>query len=363
MLSRGTCYEPVCKERVLKMTGSGTPRVNVQIAHIRALGRGEARYEGGFPKERLNNFENLILLCSAHHTEVDSDLWKTLYPIEVLVKWKVDREGDLGVTLRELPPLTDNALLQDLMVNAVDGMRKEIVGAIDELKDISLDTAKMIKSMVSASFNQPYLTDDAIAKLEFTARVFANFEDKTWMLYESAEGMRTLDDAVNLLYESSLAFKDAPDYIPMLYEASLALKHAPDYSPMLYEAAQGLRYLEDQVGPLRMAVDRLEGLDANARVLSTAADSIGGASLGTRIGGLERAVDNFVRASSSIQEMSEVAQSIEKASENLAMAASAVDKGVGGWNWHSFRWGMFWSAALVVVILGLWSFVLAKQGG
>lgn len=88
MLSRGACYEPTCKTPMLRMTKTGTPRVNVQIAHIHALCEDEARFDKDYPRADLNKFKNLLLLCQPHHTEVDSELWKDYYQAEVLIGWK-----------------------------------------------------------------------------------------------------------------------------------------------------------------------------------------------------------------------------------------------------------------------------------
>src|SRR5688500_2551065 len=88
MLSRGACYEPTCDVGVLKMTKSGRPQSGVQIAHVHALAEGEARFDGNIPKPERNRFWNLILLCQAHHIDVDSDDWEIEYPADVLFGWK-----------------------------------------------------------------------------------------------------------------------------------------------------------------------------------------------------------------------------------------------------------------------------------
>ncbi len=129
MLSRGTCYAPPCKEPVLKMAESGTPRVNVQIAHIRALVEGEARYDKNYPEKLRNRFENLILLCKPHHTEVDSDLWVEQYPAEVLLRWKAEVEGGgLGDALKNVPPLNGDKEFEGIIVKSVETARLEILG-------------------------------------------------------------------------------------------------------------------------------------------------------------------------------------------------------------------------------------------
>ncbi|WBB66910.1 hypothetical protein [Micromonospora sp. WMMD812] len=347
MLSRGTCYAPKCKTRVLRMTESGAPRVNVQIAHICALAEGEARYDSKMSISQRNSFKNLILLCAPHHTEVDDlKLWEELYPASLLHEWKKKREGDLAATLVKLPPL-DDELLQERMELAVNKTKEEIIDAIDQLRDVSNETLQLIKSMVSASFHEPYMSEEAIARLEFCARVFSDLEDQTWMLHESAQGLRTLEDFGSMLYESASGLRNAREYAPMLYEASRGLINLPDY-----------------VAPLREAAGRFELVSLNAEKLSNAADRIAGAgldNLDSKIYELDNVADRLHRAIASAQGMGETARSIEQASDNFARTAGSGNGG-GDWSWRAFRWGMFWCGFAVVAALGAWSYILIKQG-
>ncbi len=203
MISRGTCYEPTCKTPVLRMTKTGTPRVNVQIAHIYPLGKDEARFDEDYPKVDLNKFKNLLLLCQTHHAEVDSELWEDNYQAEVLIKWKRIREGDLSNVLGELPPLLDDEQFQDMLIDAISRMRDEIITAIDRVAGISQETLTLLKELVIESFTRPYLSEEAVASLEYSARVFDGMGDQAMMLYESARGLRGIEDHAWMLRESS----------------------------------------------------------------------------------------------------------------------------------------------------------------
>lgn len=220
MLSRGTCYEPTCKTRVLRMTKTGTPRVNVQIAHIYPLGEDEARYDEDYPRTDLNKFKNLLLLCQTHHTEVDSELWEEYYQVEVLVKWKRTREGGLSNVLGELPPLVDDEQFQDMLIDAISRIRDEIITAIDKVAGISQETLTLLKELVSESFTRPYLSEEAVASLEYSARVFDGMGDQTIMLYESARGLRGIEDHAWMLRESSHDLRQIPDYVIPLLQAA-----------------------------------------------------------------------------------------------------------------------------------------------
>jgi hypothetical protein len=237
-----------------------------------------------------------------------------------------------------LPPLSDE-LLQKRMVDAVNMSKREVVHAIDELKNISSETLTLIKSLVSEAFYRPYLSDESIEKLEYTARVFAGLGDTTWMLHESATDLRRLGDYGEILYESAHRLRTAPDYAPILYEASLALQHLPEYAPLLSRAA-----------------DSLQGLPAVAHLLANI-------ELSGEIRQLDQAADRLLNASSSLQRQTDdAAHSIETALAQYADLAGTTAGNDVDWSWRAFKWGAGTCLGLVVLILGLWTVILLSQG-
>jgi hypothetical protein len=91
MLSQGRCYWPDCVEPCL-VTVDGASVLNLQVAHICAIGTGGPRYDPSMLDLDRTAFSNLILLCAAHHVAVDRDL-QSRYSATTLRKWKSDREG------------------------------------------------------------------------------------------------------------------------------------------------------------------------------------------------------------------------------------------------------------------------------
>lgn len=340
MLSRGTCYEPTCKTAVLRMTKTGTPRVNVQIAHIYSLGVGEARFDEKYPKAELNKFKNLLLLCQTHHTEVDSELWVKHYRAEVLIEWKRTREGDLSKSLEELPELFDDEQFQDVLTKAISRTREEIIAAIDKVTDISQETLTLLKELVSESFTRPYLSEEAVASLEYSARVFDGMGDQTRVLYESAHGLQGIDDHAWMLRESSHGLREIPDYVTLLRQAAHDLNTAlPHHTGLLADAASKLVGLPDYAGALLQAAQKLE-----AAGLSDAVD---------RIDKLEEATRQLNSATTNALESS-------REEEDDEPVYQTDDEPVEEWSWKSFRIGVITCFVAVVILLVLWNAIISK---
>jgi hypothetical protein len=82
-----TCAYPGCQvPLVFEDHERGIRSVAVQIAHIRSARRSGPRHDPGYPEDRLNAEENLLLLCNPHHHPVDSN--ESEYTIDQLLEWK-----------------------------------------------------------------------------------------------------------------------------------------------------------------------------------------------------------------------------------------------------------------------------------
>lgn len=66
--SRNMCAFEGCRRMIVDET---TNTVMGEIAHIEGVGKRSARHNPNLPEERLNDIENLILLCHEHHVKVD----------------------------------------------------------------------------------------------------------------------------------------------------------------------------------------------------------------------------------------------------------------------------------------------------
>ena len=97
-LSGNQCYYPGCEEL---MTREGRQQVNGDIAHICGEKPGAARYDEALGA-RVDDFENLMLLCPSHHRLVDH-LEPDNYPVEQLRQMKAQHE-EHGDKARQTAP-------------------------------------------------------------------------------------------------------------------------------------------------------------------------------------------------------------------------------------------------------------------
>jgi hypothetical protein len=107
-LCRGYCYWPGCTSRVITMV-NGVPKLNAEIAHIRAISPGGKRFDPKWSVPERNSFKNLLLLCVPHHTTIDGASSDD-YPVELLEEWKASREGESVEALEGLTGLTETRL-------------------------------------------------------------------------------------------------------------------------------------------------------------------------------------------------------------------------------------------------------------
>ncbi|MEU0559402.1 NB-ARC domain-containing protein [Dactylosporangium sp. NPDC006015] len=71
------------------------------------------------PAEERESFGNLLLLCTPHHSEVDDRLNGTsMYPADLLRRWKADREGDDAHTLAALGGIKNDRQLETLLIDS-----------------------------------------------------------------------------------------------------------------------------------------------------------------------------------------------------------------------------------------------------
>ncbi len=99
-VSNGQCYAPNCPMPVVLEVRPGVYQKNSQVAHVYGVKPKAARFQGDMPAEERDSFANLLLLCLAHHEEVDGD--ESRYTPEVLKSWKARHEGETGAVLARL---------------------------------------------------------------------------------------------------------------------------------------------------------------------------------------------------------------------------------------------------------------------
>jgi hypothetical protein len=114
VLSNGRCYAPGCPIPVIVEVRPGVYRKNAQVAHIHAVRPSWPRYQP-LPAEERESFGNLLLLCLAHHSEVDDRrTGERRYPAELLRTWKRNHERENAHALAALGPISEDELAEIL---------------------------------------------------------------------------------------------------------------------------------------------------------------------------------------------------------------------------------------------------------
>lgn len=86
-LSGNECSFPGCNERLFNLE----EKVFLgEMCHIRAVSATGPRYDSNYPKNDVDSFENLLVMCPNHHTTIDENIEK--YTVEVLLNMKSEHE-------------------------------------------------------------------------------------------------------------------------------------------------------------------------------------------------------------------------------------------------------------------------------
>lgn len=116
----------ICK---LELTADGSLETLGEMAHIVARSPNGPRGSLNQSKSDRDSYENLILLCPTHHSEVDKnpDSW----PVERLRSVKADHENwvseQLGVGGISVTPLDNSTFLRDREKSWIESGREEVV--------------------------------------------------------------------------------------------------------------------------------------------------------------------------------------------------------------------------------------------
>ncbi len=84
--SGGYCQNPICNVPLFRETGTEVIHI-AEMAHVFAANNDGPRPPGKLTIAERGTFDNMIVLCSSCHTEVDKS--EQNYPVELLRKWKV----------------------------------------------------------------------------------------------------------------------------------------------------------------------------------------------------------------------------------------------------------------------------------
>lgn len=85
------CRQPLTVDQVDATTSETFPTVVGEEAHIRSRRVNGPRYDAKYPKNKLDTYENSILMCAVHHTMIDAEGGRG-FSVEALIDMRRDHE-------------------------------------------------------------------------------------------------------------------------------------------------------------------------------------------------------------------------------------------------------------------------------
>lgn len=144
-LSGGLCYWPGCPEPMIRRAGGEMYFIGQRV-HIRGAYPGSARYDPAMTDDQRRGFGNLVVMCKPHHEVIDVGQ-PELYPAEVLLRWKDQREASPREALERLREVTPSGL----RAIVADGLRAHddrLVEALGRLEAGDREAARLMRSLV-----------------------------------------------------------------------------------------------------------------------------------------------------------------------------------------------------------------------
>jgi hypothetical protein len=161
----------------------GVFKKNAQIAHIHGVKPKANRYrecKNEAERRERDAFKNLILVCLAHHAEIDdTEYGEELYPPDLLREWKRRREGQYGPALARLPPLSEERLgklLSEFFTAPIARLEK-IADQLERTGTLTADSLEELRQVITMFQKIPERADARTARnLAFAAEIFSSHD-------------------------------------------------------------------------------------------------------------------------------------------------------------------------------------------
>jgi hypothetical protein len=144
-LSGGLCYWPGCPEPMLRRV-SGDMHFIGERVHIRGAYPGSARYDPGMTDDQRRGFGNLVVMCRPHHEIIDVRE-PDLYPAEILLRWKSQREASPREALDRLREVTPSGL-RKIVADGLQNHDARLVKALSRLEANDREAASLMRSLL-----------------------------------------------------------------------------------------------------------------------------------------------------------------------------------------------------------------------
>ena len=173
-VSNGRCYAPGCMIPVVLEVRPGVYQKNCQVAHIYGVRRDTPRYQEDMSADERDSFANLLLLCLAHHEEVDGKGGEVRYPPATLQEWKRQHEGAAGSVLNKLIVHDTDALMAKLLKIAEPPLTRleAITHRLEETGAVTAETVAELKQIAKAmAMTDVGVTAATASRLAYAAEV------------------------------------------------------------------------------------------------------------------------------------------------------------------------------------------------
>jgi hypothetical protein len=192
-LSGGLCYYPGCTEQVLREVEEfyGV----AEIAHIAAAYPNGARYDSKMTDDQRRDFKNLLLLCDPHHWLIDDPKQTDIHTVELLTRWKEQREAEPREALARLREVSPSGL-RKIVAEGLAQRENELLDALDRLQGNDNQAATLMRTLVDelteaySQLNSAALSPHLIADLVEAASTLGSMRS---VLVEFITVMQTTD--------------------------------------------------------------------------------------------------------------------------------------------------------------------------
>jgi hypothetical protein len=177
--SGGLCYWPGCPEPVIQEREERMFLVG-QRTHIRAAFPNGPRYDPTMSDDERRDFVNLILLCIPRHSQVDR-IHPERYPIEILLRWKTQREAAPREALERLREVTPSGL-RTIVAEGLQEHDARMLDVIGRLEQNDGEAAGLMRSLIdelteSYARQREGLDSDVVNEFYTAARQISGMRD------------------------------------------------------------------------------------------------------------------------------------------------------------------------------------------
>jgi hypothetical protein len=202
-LAKGTCYYPKCTTLLIQFV-EDEPWLQVEIAHIRGLRPGSARYDPDMDDQTRNAFINLLLLCTVHHKRVDRRAEE--YTTAQLQQWKAGAEHESPSPLAAWTDVTQ-AKLEAVVSQSFTKEVERLNDAVTRLESVDREAAGLIRPLIrelqAARISRPALSEDVVATLDDASRRLRGLDDSAELLHLAADRLSGLPHLIDRLNDAA----------------------------------------------------------------------------------------------------------------------------------------------------------------